>query len=290
MKNILVALDLTDIDETVIRYAHFMKEHLKLSKVHFVHNIKLNDVDEVIQELLAGKNIKTIIQKNLTAKISKHFSNANEYTLTVLENDNTEYSLSNWAEQNAVGTILLGFKKEDSGTAAMSQKLIRIFKGDVILVPASAQLRWERILVPTDLSGPFQLVHKKLEKLHNLDPQPDIRILKSFSIPSLFFPFIDDKQAIEQAREHINKQYAEVKKKYAVSDNVSFVARYQDEQSVVDVIKNESEKFRADLIMMTAKGASKIATIFIGSTINELINTDPFQAIFILKTTDPAAL
>src|SRR5690606_17152098 len=222
MKNILVAVDLTDTDETVIRYAHFLKGHLNINTVHFVHNIKTNDIDDVIKELLRGKDIKTVIQKNLISKISKYFQDANDYTLTVLENDNTEYSLSNWAEQNAVTTILLGFKNEDSGTAAMSQKLLRIFKGDVILVPSSAQLRWNRILVPTDLSGPFQLVHKKLEKLHNLDPQPDIRILKSFSIPSLFFPFIDDKQAIEQAREHINKQHAEAKKKHADSDNVSF--------------------------------------------------------------------
>jgi len=286
MRNFLVAVDLTDTDETVIRYAHFLKRHLHLTNVHFVHNIKISDVDEVIQELLGEKDIKTIIQKNLTSKISKYFNDRNDYTLTILENNNTEYSLSKWAEQNAVGTIVLGFKKEDSGTAGMSQKLIRIFKGDVMLVPASAQLRWDRILVPTDLSGPFQLVNQKLQKLQELNPQPVIRILKSFSIPSLFFPFIDDKQAIEQAREHISKQYAEVKKKYAVNDSFTFIARYQDEQSVVDVIKKESESFKADLIMMTAKGASKIPTIFIGSTINELINTDPFQVIYILNQTD----
>jgi nucleotide-binding universal stress UspA family protein len=52
---------------------------------------------------------------------------------------------------------------------------------------------------------------------------------------------------------------------------------------VVGVIKQENKSFGADLIMMTAKGASDVASIFIGSTINELINTNPFQVIFILK-------
>ncbi len=180
---------------------------------------------------------------------------------------------------------MLGFKQKDSGTAAMSQKLIRIFNGDVILVPTAAPSRWNRILVPTDLSAPFQLIIRKLQLLKELEPQPEIRILKSFSIPSLFFPFIemDDKEAIEQTHKHINKQYAEVKKKYAINDDYTFVARYQDDQSVVDVIQKESKNFNADLIMMTAKGASKITTILIGSTINELINTNPFQTIYILK-------
>lgn len=283
MENILVALDLTDADETVIRYAHFLKGHLNISTVHFVHNIKIYDVDEILQELIGEKDIRTIIQKNLLSKISKYFKEESEYSLNIFAHNSTEYSLSNWAEENKITKILLGFKTEDAGTAAMSQKLIRIFKGDVILVPASARLRWNRILVPTDLSAPFQLVNQKLQKLQELQPRPEIRILKSFSIPSLFFPFIDDKKAIEQAQEHINKQYAEIKKKYAVNDNFEFVARYQDDQSIVDIIKKENKAFDADLVMMTAKGASKIASIFIGSTINELINTNPFQVIYILK-------
>lgn len=283
MKNILVAVDLTDMDETVIRYAHFLKKHLNLAVVHFVHNIKIYDVDEALQDLLGEKDIKTIIQKNLSSKIAKVFKEDSTYTLDILENESTEYSLINWAAQNDVSTILLGFKQEDAGTAAMSQKLIRIFKGDVILVPKTAPLQWNRILAPTDLSAPFQLIIRKLQLLKELKPQPKIRILKSFSIPSLFFPFIDDKKAIEQTQEHIEKQFAEVKKKYSVNDRYTFIARYQDDQSVVDIIQKESKSFHADLIIMTAKGASKIASIFIGSTINELINTNPFQTVYILK-------
>ena len=283
MTNILVAIDLTDMDETVIRYAHFLNKQLNLTAVHFVHNIKIYDVDEALQDLLGEKDIKTIIQKNLKAKISKVFEEESNYTLTILEHDSTEYSLKNWAEQNGVDTILLGFKAAEEGTAAMSQKLIRIFKGDVLLVPTTAALSWNRILVPTDLSAPFQLVIRKLKMLQQLEPQPEIRIVKSFSIPSLFFPFIDDKKAIEQTQKHIEKQFAEVKKRYSISETYTFFARYQDDHSVVDIIQKESKSFNADLIIMTAKGASKIASIFIGSTINEIINTDPFQVIYILK-------
>jgi len=105
-------------------------------------------------------------------------------------------------------------------------------------------------------------------------------------IPSGKFPLIDDKKAIDQVHEHIVKQYAEVKKKYAVNDNFTFVARYQDDQNVVDIIKKENKSFKADLIMMAAKGASNIPSLFIGSTINEIINTDPFQDIYILKQRD----
>lgn len=283
MKNILVAVDLSDMDETLIRYAYFLQKKLNLGIVHFVHNIKGYEVDDVLEDLLEGKDIRRLIEKNLKTKIARVFTQENTYTLDILEHDSTEYNLKAWARKQEVDTILLGFKQEQFGTAAMAQKLIRMFKGNVMLVPKTASLQWNRILVPTDLSAPFQLIIEKLKLMRQLDPHPEIHILKSFGIPSLFFPFVDDKRAVKQAHELIDKQYTEVKRKYAVPEDVVFHARYQGDQSVVDIIQEKSKRLHADLIIMSAKGASKIPSIFIGSTINEIVNTNPFQVIYILK-------
>ncbi len=285
MKNILVAVDLTDMDEVVIRYAHFLKEHLNLSSVNFVHNIRTYDIDETLKELLGAKDIKAVVSKNLKTKISRIFKDESTYTLNVFEHDNTEYTLKDWAEKNGITTLMLGYKQKNSGTAAMSQKLIRIFKGDILLVPSTANISWNKMLIPSDLGTTFQIVLRKIRLLAQNELKPQIRILKTFHIPSLFFPFIDidDQAAIDKSSKHISKQFVEVKKKYAISDDYEFVARYQDDQSIVDVIQNESKKFKADVVMMAAKGDSNITSLLIGSTMNELINTQPFQVIYILK-------
>lgn len=283
MNNILLALDLTDTDEIVIRYGYSLKEQANLAQVHFVHNVKIYEVDDVIQELLGNKDIKAIIEKNLRAKISKVFTDEKSYTLTILEGSSTEFSLNQWAEKNKIDTIILGFKKEEYGTAGMSQKLIRIFKGNLLLVPENASLTWNRILVPTDFSAPFQLVSKKLTDIKARVPDLQVKIMKAFNIPSLFFPFIDDKKAIEQTKEHIDKQHAEAVKKYKLPADYAFVAHYQDGQSVVDIIQKESKRFQADVIIMSAKGSGKIASLFIGSTINEIVTMCPFNTIYILK-------
>ncbi len=283
MNNILIALDLTDTDESIIRYAYSLKTQTELSQIHFVHNIKLYEVDEVIQEMLGGKDIKTIIEKNLRAKIAKVFTDESSYMLTVLEGTSTEYSLNLWAEKHHIDTIVLGFKKEEYGTAGMSQKLIRIYKGNLLLVPENPSLTWNRVLVPTDFSAPFQLVSKKLANIRMDLPGTEIKMLKAFTIPSLFFPFIDDQKAISQTREHIEKQYKETVKKYKLPEDYQFSAKYQDGQGVVDIIKKESKRFGADVVLMSAKGSSKIASLFIGSTINEILTSNPFNTIYILK-------
>ncbi|MFB5946320.1 universal stress protein [Albibacterium profundi] len=283
MKNILVALDLMEMDESIIRYAYSLNEQTDLSQIHFIHNIKIYEVDEVIQKLLGDKDIKAIIEKNLRAKISKVFPDENVYDLTILEGSSTEYSLNTWAEKHNIDTIVLGFKQEEYGTASMSQKLIRIYKGNLLLVPANASLNWGRILVPTDFSAPFQLVAKKLADILKRIPSAQVKIVKAFTIPSLFFPFIDDKKAIEQTQKHIKKQYAEAVKKYKLSANYEFNAYYEDGQGVVGIIEKESRRFDADVIVMSAKGSGNIASLFIGSTINEIVTTNPFNTIYILK-------
>ena len=72
-------------------------------------------------------------------------------------------------------------------------------------------------------------------------------------------------------------------KKYKISDDDVFVAVFRGKNSIVEIIKKESKAFNADLILMSAKGDSSVSSILIGSTINELINSAPFKAIYILK-------
>lgn len=283
MKNILIALDLSDIDETLIRYAYFLQKKFQLETVHFVHNIKVYDINEALHDMLVGKDIQAIIRKSLTQKIEKCFDREHSYKLEVLEHDSTEYNLNTWAIKNDIDTIIMGFKTEQLGTGAMLQKLIRIFKGNVLLVPKTASFKWERLLLPTDLSANFQKVAAKTNQIIEYSKDLEVRILKAFTIPSLFFPLIDDKKAIIQSQKHIDKQFDDIKNRYSLNPKWVFESQYQDEKSIVDIIKKEQEKWGADLIIMAAKGSSKVSSIFIGSTINELINSGPFQSIYIIK-------
>lgn len=285
MKQILIALDLSDINDHIIQYGLFLRQKLNLDKVHFVHSIKTFDIDEGLRELLGQKDLKSIIVKNIKQRIAKYFTDEDAYSLVVLQNESTEYSLTKYADEQGIRTVVMGFKEKDSGTGAMAQKLIRIFKGDVILVPATAKFSWDRILVPTDLSAPFQLIVNKLDAIEKFEPAPQIRVLKSFNIPSQFFPYIDidDSEAIDQTNKYVNKQFLDIKKKYKLNHSYAFTSVYQSDKSIVEIIEKESKKFNADLVLMTAKGASKISTIFIGSTINELINSNPFATLLILK-------
>lgn len=280
-KILVVALDLTEHDLTLIRYAKQLESHYNIGHIHFIHNIKVSELDELLTEMLADIQIVPIIQRNLNNKVQQIFQDQSSYTLTLLEGDNTEFGINEWVkDQKEPATILLGWKSTENGTGAMAQKLIRLSQADVLLVPKECTFGIDRILIPSDFSPTFSRVKHKVDALG----VQQVQVLKVYNIPSVFFPFIDDQETQLKAEKLAKTQYAELSKKLNVPPTWQLKMQYRKTKSVADIIARESKLFQANLVVLAAKGSNSIPSIFLGSTTNELINKEPFQAaIYVVK-------
>ncbi|ERJ57378.1 universal stress protein [Sphingobacterium paucimobilis] len=280
-KILVVALDLTDHDHTLIRYAKQLQSHYNIGHIHFIHNIKVSELDELLTEMLEDIQIAPIIQRNLEHKVQQIFHDETTYTLTLLEGDNTEFGINEWVKTHKeTATILLGWKTAENGTGAMAQKLIRLSQADILLVPKEHTFAIERLLIPSDFSATFSKVKIKVEKLG----AQQVQVLKVYNIPSVFFPFIDDEATQLKAEKLAKTQYAEFSKKLNIPPTWQLKTQYRKEKSVADIIARESRLFQANLVVLAAKGSNSIPSIFLGSTTNELINKEPFHAaIYVVK-------
>ena len=95
IKNILVALDLSDIDNTLIEYASFIAETLKVKKVYFVHNIKKYEISELFEEQLRDLNLDEIIGDELNEKVEDKFKSSAQWEVLISEDPYSE-SLINY--------------------------------------------------------------------------------------------------------------------------------------------------------------------------------------------------
>ena len=93
--NILVALDLSDIDNTLIDYASFLADTLNLEKVYFVHNIKKYEISSLFDEQLKGINLDEVIGDELNEKVESQFKGKAEWEVLISEDPYTE-SLINY--------------------------------------------------------------------------------------------------------------------------------------------------------------------------------------------------
>ena len=74
VKNILVALDLSSIDNHLIEYSSFLAEKLEAENVYFVHNIKKYEISELFEEELNKINLDQLIGDELNEKIEQRFT------------------------------------------------------------------------------------------------------------------------------------------------------------------------------------------------------------------------
>jgi len=74
MKNLLVALDLSDIDKSLLKYTEYLTTILPIKKVFFVHNIKKHEITDLFKENLEDIDIEQIISDELDDFIGDNFN------------------------------------------------------------------------------------------------------------------------------------------------------------------------------------------------------------------------
>ena len=136
IKNIMVCLDLTEMDEILIRYVQYIFQAFEdVQKIYFVHNVKFDfplTAQEIINNL--DQPLRTIITEDIIEKIEQIFlENAKKinYEVIIEENNSTPLILARIANLNNIDLVITGKKISFKGTGQLNEKLLRTidFKG-----------------------------------------------------------------------------------------------------------------------------------------------------------------
>jgi nucleotide-binding universal stress UspA family protein len=152
----------------------------------------------------------------------------------------------------------------------------------VLLVPEKAELTIERLLVPTDFSSDSALsfhVASNVAKLSNAS----IEALHVYGIPSFFFPYIDKEKAHEETKKHLSNRFEQFKKRHNLMEALTFKFVNKNDLSIVETIEKEAIKNNSSMIIVSARGANNLTSLFIGSTTNELLIRDRKMPLLVVK-------
>ena len=155
MKNIdkiLVALDLTSTDTDLIRYASFLSQKLKPTKVYFVHNIKKYEISELFQEQLKNLDLEQLISDELDEKVANHFDADTASEVLISEDPYTESLINYVVHKYGIDLVVVGNKSTNDGTGIVSDKLMRLLKCDIVSVPNKVDQKMNNIWGGTDFS------------------------------------------------------------------------------------------------------------------------------------------
>jgi nucleotide-binding universal stress UspA family protein len=293
IRKIIVGLDLTAMDETLIKYASFVARSSSAEEIRFVNVIKeiqvpsqvLKDFPDLISNALEER------EKQLHQEVEKYFEPVDgvKTMVRVVKGYPTKKLLKE-AHEKSADLIIVGRKKELPGSGVKTHRIARRASCSVLFVPEGFQAeKLQRILVPSDFSKNSRHALEQAidiaQKNETTDHKIEIVCQNVYTVPVGYhytgksfeeFAQIMEKNAAKDYKKFIKKidfNGIQVKPEYSLDDN----------DDPVEDIHMKAAETKADLIVIGAKGQTATVAIFIGSMAERLIKHDFNQPLLMVR-------
>jgi nucleotide-binding universal stress UspA family protein len=282
IKNILVALDLSDIDSTLIEYASFIAETLPVKKVYFVHNIKKFEISELFEEQLKDINLDEIIGSELNEKVEQEFTSSVDWEVLISEDPYSESLISYIVNKYEIQLAIIGNKNKTKGTGVVSGKLLRMLKCSILSIPKNAKPNISNIWVGTDFSTASHKVFEVAENLQSI-VAAEVKAVHVYNVPLQFSPYIPKEHLNSKIEIHLKEKYEKFIKKIGFKGSLTSEIIQGRDSGVAEKLRTKAEASGADLVMVADKGRNTFSSLLVGSVTEEIFNQDLEIPLWIVK-------
>lgn len=280
LKKWMVGLDLTEHDDHLIGYTHYLAQLFYPEEIIFIHIKRRIDIPDRFRR--QEDHSREEIQKQIEKKVYSIFKDTASVKCEVHEG--TPY-FDIWRETfiHHTDLFIAGEKEIEYGRKIVPEKFLRKSFCSVLLLPLGAN-EIQKIWVPVDFSDNSRDAVEVALQAASSNHSAKVVCQNVFETPSLS---LIDKE--------LRKEYIDYYKDDAAKKMDEFLSTVPDAQDIkriftpwteVDVanhIKEDAEKDQADIIIMSSGGKSRISTLLLGSTTQELIRLEKKIPLLILK-------
>jgi len=283
----LVGLDLTEMDQHVVRYACMIARTFKINAVYFLHVTSTLELPDEIAEKYGNlmAPVDETLEKEMQETVSGCFTKIEgcEIEVEAHAGDITEEVIK-WAKVKRVDMIVLGRKHELTGTGLHSKKVARAASCSVMFVPEKPPLKLDKVMVPIDYSKYAQVA---FELSVDLQKETGAKILSNhvYKVPTGYYK---SGKSYEEFAEIMLENTKKESKKFFAKMNVEdvdfdFTYALDDDIHPADKIYISASEEGVDLIMLGSKGRSTAAAMLIGSVAEKLLQESADIPIFLVK-------
>ncbi len=287
--NIMVSLDLTEMDHTLIRFVcQFAEINPNIQKVYFVHIEKdlehytfLDDAPgeeaEPVDEILVKKmeeEFRAVDQLN--PQIEVHFE--------TLEGDPLKLLL-HWARVKFIDLMITGKKHHTRGKSLILEKLARKSQCSILFVPPEYSRSFKKVLVPVDFSCTTDYEFERISQLSKYMTGTMFICLHVMEVPS---GYSKTGKTLEEftvlLKEHALTKWKYFKRKYQFENiDMSFDITFRKHRNIAKTIFNYAKEQNVDLIIMGSKEQNWTSLLLIGSVAEKLITYDYDILLLLVK-------
>jgi nucleotide-binding universal stress UspA family protein len=282
----LVGLDLTDLDQSIIKYTKLLSDILRPQHIEFVHiahrlsdSVHLHLPDSLT--LPPHDELKSAVEK----KLFNVFSDADPVSCEILDGT-VKFDL--WRESyiKDIDLFIAGSKPKHKGRGLIPKKFVRKSFCSVLFIPEEAPDNINKIWVPIDFSEPSgEALNQALQMSQKVKPRAHVYAHHVYQLPhGYFYKGFPRNEIIRAIKQESENQYVEFVKQFN-PQMLPLISCFTElfQSYAANSIKQEAEHQSADLIVMAAGGKSRLSRFFLGSETEELLQTEMQVPLMILK-------
>lgn len=291
LKRIMVGLDLTEMDDTLIRYTAFLCSISEIEHVYFIHAEKSLDVpDEVLESMPNGMPADEKLRTALVEKVESHFGSDSRVQVDVQVVEGTPLKeLLHWSKVKHIDLVVVGRKFRMRGSGVLAQKILRNGRVSVLFVPENEGTILNHIMVSVDFSD-YSLM--ALERMLNSSLlRPDVRItcLHVYQVPTGYITLgIHYEDFDKRMQGFARNKFEQVLARFpALKDRATLrLVKQENEDDVGELIMVECKRAEADMLVIGAKGKSAAALFVLGSVTEKILRFNDDIPMIVYKKKD----
>ena len=286
-ERMMVCLDLSAMDETLLKYTSIAVKALAIQKVYFYHVMSGEKLPREMTQKYKGTRtpVDEIAEQEIARCVALHFDAPKEVEtdIRVVSGDITD-ELIRLSKTKLIDLLVAGRRKNFTSSGLDERKIAKSGPTSVLMVPEGVRLRLNTVMVCLDFSEHAQ---KALELGLAIQKKSGVKLLGShvYKVPTGYhstgksyeeFADIMLKNAKNECRQFLTKMGVEP---------VDFELTYmlEDDARPADKIYASAKEACADLIILGSKGRSAAAALLLGSTAESLLVADENIPLFIVK-------
>jgi nucleotide-binding universal stress UspA family protein len=282
-------MDLTEMDDFLIRYANFLVKNVSPKKIYFLHLLHANDLpEEILDELPEmDRSLTDIIRDELNEKIQNEFKQGNDIKIQVdvIEGIRSDILLE-YTRDNKINLTIFGKKVGYVGAGSLARRVMPLTPSSVLLVNTSSEPKLDNILVRMDFSKMSEIAMSTAVMLSN---QTGARVssLNAFKIPISHFPQYsaeDEKRLKDKMSKHGKKEYDKFMKKLKLDpEKIPCKHVYDKNYNEAHLLYHHGLINHVDLIMIGSKVKSELANVILDRTSEDLADAEKNINVLIVK-------
>lgn len=276
IKKLIVCLDQTSLDQTLIQYAAFIAQVNQTKKIYFVNVIRnLSIPKEVIEEFPnLVENMITERQEQMESVVNERFPKIKGISVSyIVKEGSLSKKILKLSEEKSADMIIIGRKVQLQGTGIASMRLARRASCSLLIVPEGSEPKMRKLLVPSDFSDYSKDALEEAIMIAERHGDVEIVCQNVFSVPSGYhFTGKTYEEFTAIMKMHAEISYKKFIRKIDTKGKKITPIYTQDKtDDPVQEIVSMALETGADGIIIGAKGRTATTALFIGSIAERLI-------------------